>query len=580
MDIRSLISKLDSIQALNEALTLDQVTAAVGQEKSEQKRAKILMGLAQKENLPGLYDPVSGYFVSAMPDRNPMTQQETPRISATASKSSDQKLAQLGLVPQNASTSTFLGRMFRGDQKGQYDLDTKQTSRDARLQQLIADLVGKAGPLLDKLEKKYAAPTSESRFTSGIARALAESIGYNLFEEEAPASSSYTGQAATPAAPAEEDPDLKALQAIMMQLNDISDPKVEPIKDRYAALLQMMDTAKKAAADKEKQAADTKNAQADADALTREGLKKKIARLKELLDKQKAKKGSITPGQNARDDLLARQGSSTDPLARDDATKNALPKGMAIENLSESEIIARLRNRLSELDQKPNDQQVDEFIGQALGAVGNLAKGAVNVGRNFIGGVGGRAAAGTVRTADEIAAAQKATNAARVAAGKKPLTPAQLAQQTKAGIGTVNPATKAARVANTAGKVVRANPVKTALATAAGGAAIGYGLNKDDPKQDVTPVPTPGPVGPAPDPTPTPTPAPDPTPTPAPDPTPTPATPGDDPDMKEIGQLMSDIGQYTNPQEAPADVVDMATKELDAARKALKDLGLDVPAEE
>ena len=257
MDIRSLISKLDSIQALNEALTLDQVTAAVGQEKSEQKRAQILMTMAQKENLPGLYDPVSGYFVSAVPDRNQMTQQETPRISATASKSSDQTLAQLGLVPQNASTSTFLGRMFRGDQKGQYDLDTKQTSRDARTQQLIADLVGKAGPLLDKLEKKYAAPKTEGIFTSGIARALAESIGYNLFEAEAPVNNQSSGYTSTPApagatgaTPAEEDPDLKALQAIMMQLNDISDPKVEPIKDRYAALLQMMDTAKKAAADK------------------------------------------------------------------------------------------------------------------------------------------------------------------------------------------------------------------------------------------------------------------------------------------------------------------------------------------
>lgn len=578
MDIRSLISKLDSIQALNEALTLDQVTAAVGQEKSEQKRAQILMTMAQKENLPGLYDPVSGYFVSAMPDREPMTNREKPRISATASKSSDQKLAQLGLVPQNASTSTFLGRMFRGDQKGQYDLDTKQTSRDARLQQLIADLVGKAGPLLDKLEKKYAAPTSESRFTSGIARALAESIGYDLFEAEAPASSSYTGQAATPAAPAEEDPDLKALQAIMMQLNDISDPKVEPIKDRYAALLQMMDTTKKAAADKEKQAADTKNAQAEADALTREGLKKKIARLKELLDKQKAKKGGITPGQNARDDLLARQGSTTDPLARDDATKNALPKGMTIENLSESEIIARLRKQLEDIENRIDEgDDIDENVFQAIG---QGVKGAVNVGRNFIGGIGGRAATGTVRSADELAAAQKATNAARKAAGKKPLTKAQQAQQAKAGIGAVNPASKAARVANTAGQAIRANPVKTALATAAGGAAIGYGLNKDDPKQDVTPVPTPGPVGPgpAPDPTPAPAPAPDPTPAPATDPTP--ATPVDDPDMKEIGQLMSDIGQYTNPQEAPADVVDMATKELDAARKALKELGLDAPAEE
>ncbi len=556
MDIRSLISKLDSIQALNEALTLDQVTAAVGQEKSEQKRAKILMTMAQKENLPGLYDPVSGYFVSAVPDRNQMTQQETPRISATASKKSDQTLAQLGLVPQNASTSTFLGRMFRGDQKGQYDLDTKQTSRDARTQQLIADLVGKAGPLLDKLEKKYAAPKTEGIFTSGIARALAESIGYNLFEAEAPVNNQGSGYTSTPApagatgaTPAEEDPDLKALQAIMMQLNDISDPKVEPIKDRYAALLQMMDTAKKAAADKEKQAADTKNAQADADALTREGLKKKIARLKELLTKLKG------PG-----------------LTKDTATTNALPKSMQNppkpgEKLSESEIIANLRARLEALDRKQDDQQVDEVFG----AIGNLAKGAVNLGRNFIGGIGGRAAAGTVRSADELAAAQKATNAARVAAGKKPLSPAQLAQQQKAGIGTVNPATKAAQTANAAGKVIRANPGKTALATAAGGATIGYGLNKDNSNQDVTPVPTPGPgpgPGPKPDPAPSPAPAPEPT------PSPTTTMGADDPDVAEIYDLMNDIGQYTNPQESPADAVDMATKALADAQGTLDSLGI------
>ena len=559
MDIRSLISKLDSIQALNEALTLDQVTAAVGQEKSEQKRAQILMTMAQKENLPGLYDPVSGYFVSAVPDRNQMTQQETPRISATASKSSDQTLAQLGLVPQNASTSTFLGRMFRGDQKGQYDLDTKQTSRDARTQQLIADLVGKAGPLLDKLEKKYAAPKTEGIFTSGIARALAESIGYNLFEAEAPVNNQSSGYTSTPApagatgaTPAEEDPDLKALQAIMMQLNDISDPKVEPIKDRYAALLQMMDTAKKAAADKadkEKQAADTKTAQDEANKFTAEELKKKIARLKELLTKLKG------PG-----------------LTKDTATTNALPKSMQNpakpgEKLSESEIIANLRARLEALDRKQDDQQVDEVFG----AIGNLAKGAVNLGRNFIGGIGGRAAAGTVRTADEIAAAQKATNAARVAAGKKPLSPAQLAQQQKAGIGTVNAASKSAKVANTAGKVIRANPGKTALATAATGAAIGYGLNKDDPKQDVTPVPTPGPgpgPGPKPDPAPSPAPAPEPT------PSPTTTMGADDPDVAEIYQLMSDIGYYTNPQESPADAVDMATKALADAQETLNFLGI------
>ncbi len=562
MDIRSLISKLESIEALNEALTLDQVTAAVGQEKNEQKRAKILMQMAQKENLPGLYDPVSGYFVSAMPDRNAMTQQETPRISATASKSSDQKLAQLGLVPQNASTSTFLGRMFRGDQKGQYDLDTKQTSRDARLQQLIADLVGKATPLLDKLEKKFAAPATESiSYTSGIARALAESIGYRLFEAEEPVNnqtSGYAGatgaaQGATPAA-AEEDPDLKALQAIMMQLSDISDPKVEPIKDRYAKLLTAMDTAKKTAADKaekDKQAADTKNAQADADALTREGLKKKVERLKELLAKLKAKS----------------------PLGKDTASKNALPASMqagaaagGAGKLSESEIIANLRTRLAELDRKQDDQQVDEI----LGAIGNLAKGAYNVGKNFVGGLGGKAVAGTARTPAEIAAAQKATNAARVAAGKKPLSPAQLAQQQKAGIGVVNPATKAAQVANTTGKVIRANPVKTALATAAGGTALGYALSDKNTDQNVTPVPGPGP---SPAPAPAPNDKPEEKPEEKPEVVPTPQEPGDDPDMQEIGQLMSDIGQYTNPQESPADAVEMATKSLADAQEALKALG-------
>ncbi len=574
MDIRTLMSKLESIEAMNEALTLDQVTAAVGQEKNEQKRAKILMTMAQKENLPGLYDPVSGYFVSAMPDRNAMTQQETPRISATASKSSDQKLAQLGLVPQNASTSTFLGRMFRGDQKGQYDQDVKQTSRDARLQQLIADLVGKATPLLDKLEKKYAQPQQESiSYLSGIARALAESVGYKLLEAEEPVNnqtSGYAGGTATgsaaPAAAA-EDPDLKALQAIMMQLSDISDPKVEPIKDRYANLLTAMDAAKKATADKadkEKQAADTKNAQADADALTREGLKKKIARLQELL--AKVKKNS--------------------PLGKDTASANALPASMkgaaaggAAGKLSESEIMSNLRARLAELDRKQDDQQVDEI----LGAIGNLAKGAYNVGKNFIGGLGGKAVAGTARSADEIAAAQKATNAARVAAGKKPLSPAQLAQQQKAGIGTVNKASTAARVANKTGQTIattaKANPIKTALATTAAGTALGYGLS-DKGGQDVTPVP----VTPGPNPNPAPAPNDKPEEKPEDQPTttttdPTPATPGDDPDMQEIGQLMSDIGQYTNPQEAPADVVDMATKELDSARKALADLGLNVPAQ-
>jgi hypothetical protein len=550
MDIRSLISKLDSIQALNEALTLDQVTAAVGQEKNEQKRAAILMQMAQKENLPGLYDPVSGYFVSATPDRDPMTQQERPRISATASKNSDQALAQLGLVPQNAKTSTGLGRMFRGDQKGQYDLDTKQTSRDARTQQLIADLVGKAGPLLDKLEKKYAAPTTESiNYTSGIARALAESIGYNLIEAEAPVNNQTSGYAdTTGAAPTagEEDPDLKALQAIMMQLSDISDPKVEPIKDRYAKLLTAMDTAKKAAADKaekDKQAADTKTAQAEADKLTAEGLKKKIERLKELLAKLKTKKEGNKPGQSATPAPGAVAGGAAgaaNPLKNDPISANALARKdgpIAKESLSESEIIARLRQQLENIENRgANDEQVDEFIGSAIRGLGALGK-AVKTG--FTG--------------------------APVATGK--LTKSGAPQMTSQGSQKFAKALAARpgleRGAYGLGKAVKANPGKTALGTAVAGTALGYGLSdKNNPNQDVTPVP-PGPKPPGPAPAPTPTPGTE----------PTPQEPGDDADMQEIGQLMSDIGQYTNPQESPADAVDAATKALADAQAQLKNLG-------
>jgi len=109
--------------AVMEAVSLDAIMAAVGQEKDEQKRAATLNNIAWKENLPGLYDPVSGYFVrkQSMPARSGARYD----IAATASSGADKELADRGLVPNSAKTSTALGRIVRGDDKGQYDQDIR-----------------------------------------------------------------------------------------------------------------------------------------------------------------------------------------------------------------------------------------------------------------------------------------------------------------------------------------------------------------------------------------------------------------------------------------------------------------------
>jgi len=109
--------------AVMEAVSLDTIMAAVGQEKDEQKRAATLNDIAWKENLPGLYDPVSGYFVrkQSMPARSGARYD----IAATGSNSADKELADKGLIPDSAKTSTAIGRMVRGDDKGQYDQDIR-----------------------------------------------------------------------------------------------------------------------------------------------------------------------------------------------------------------------------------------------------------------------------------------------------------------------------------------------------------------------------------------------------------------------------------------------------------------------
>ena len=97
-----------------EAISLDAIMAAVGQEKDEQKRAAALNDIAWKEKLPGLYDPVSGNFVrkQSMPASNRGGRYD---IAATASSGDDKTLSGMGLIPNNATTTSPLGKLVAAE---------------------------------------------------------------------------------------------------------------------------------------------------------------------------------------------------------------------------------------------------------------------------------------------------------------------------------------------------------------------------------------------------------------------------------------------------------------------------------
>lgn len=207
MNLKQLIAKMDAIEAgiLEEAFNIKTVQAAVGQIADEQQRATALAKMATDNKLPGLYDPVSGHYVSA-----------NGSISNTADKDTDYLLAQKGLVPKNANTSTFLGKIFgtSGDQydtglRGQSDKvvadqESEEFKRDrlAKLQTMMKDLMAmkpgasgvadaakgaQSGSSLGKAINKVpnqagnarAAAANESiEFKGSIARSLVESFGY------------------------------------------------------------------------------------------------------------------------------------------------------------------------------------------------------------------------------------------------------------------------------------------------------------------------------------------------------------------------------------------------------------------
>lgn len=141
MNIRDLLNQIDLIESKNAlleaGLRLSTVIASIaGKETNDQERFKALSALAKENGLPGLYDPVTGQFVKI-----------DGSTTNTADKETDKKLAYMGLIPDNAATSTYWGKVF-GTSGEKYDTELRTTSgktnaayaREEREASLLAEL--------------------------------------------------------------------------------------------------------------------------------------------------------------------------------------------------------------------------------------------------------------------------------------------------------------------------------------------------------------------------------------------------------------------------------------------------------
>ena len=326
MDIRAILNKLDTVM-VSEAITIKDVEAAVAGIKDEQERAKILNDIAWKEKLPGLYDPVSGYFVRKQSMPTGMGSQGYS-IAATASSGADKELANLGLVPQNASTSTGLGRMFRGDDKGQYDKDTKGASdkvnTDRQTGEIKADKLPKLKALVDQLKAtlagkgpssgtgiKLSGATSSTPKLGGVGeQSIFESL-LKEFQDVVLDQDVEEYAAPNQAAPANgKNKDLvMQIQAMIDELSTIQgDKDIEAaVADAQAAIQADADAEKAAAAT----ASTGTSTGAQSSVATGGDKDAKLKRIKELLAKAKAPKTAGTaptaaPKTESMSDFVAR----------------------------------------------------------------------------------------------------------------------------------------------------------------------------------------------------------------------------------------------------------------------------------
>lgn len=236
MDLKALIAKMDKIESkkiLNEAITMKDIQAAVGQEKDEQKRASILNDLAWKENLPGLYDPISGYFILKQ-SPNPETNQIS--ISATAREADTQALAKLGLVPSTAKTSALGGLVGTGKFGLDKDSQTANDKASAAVKQQSANVQGKQSsdafiaPKLKRLNDliaKISGGVMESiSFNGQLARKLVESFNYQLYEKVTLGTGEPVTNPATGITAGKYQSEVAEIKALMAELADIDDPAV------------------------------------------------------------------------------------------------------------------------------------------------------------------------------------------------------------------------------------------------------------------------------------------------------------------------------------------------------------------
>ena len=236
MDLKALIAKMDKIESrriLNEAITMKDVQAAVGQEKDEQRRASILNDLAWKENLPGLYDPVSGYYIRKQ-SPNPETNQVS--IAATAKESDTQALAKLGLVPSTAKTSALGGLVGTGKFGLDKDSQAANDKASADVKQQSANVMGKqssdafVAPKLKRLTDlvaKISGGVMESfSFNGQLARTLVESFSYQLYEKVTLGTGDPVRNPATGITAGKYQSEVAEIKALMAELADIDDPAV------------------------------------------------------------------------------------------------------------------------------------------------------------------------------------------------------------------------------------------------------------------------------------------------------------------------------------------------------------------
>jgi hypothetical protein len=146
MDLRSLINKLELLESLvlSEDIRLKGIISQIaGKEGNDKDRFASLRQLASKEGLPGLYDPVSGKYITV-----------AGGVEETAPKEEDKRLAYMGLIPDNAATSTYWGRVF-GTSGKDYDTELRTTSKAKIASQDRAELEQEELEELKRILPKY-----------------------------------------------------------------------------------------------------------------------------------------------------------------------------------------------------------------------------------------------------------------------------------------------------------------------------------------------------------------------------------------------------------------------------------------